>query len=298
MYTIENVENLFGASSARYLQGKHRGGTNNSKGNTYENIFAIYQVALLSKDVIESQKNIFFSSQILAYVDDLIIEYETDILLRHFQLKNSSNVSWGSGEKSICDDFEKQYILNNSYSKKSHLELVVSCDKLRRKLDSCIPINIKSYSQVIYFCHEESLSKILNKDENFRNAIKYLCASDNPEPDKLECVATVLLGAWVASDKSKASVMDIIMKAQQSSPCYIRSFNLQLKLDPEVENILKNIEGFTYKISKGFLEWEFEEGLNEGILPYSIDSQQFTNFQKKLKQKQPIYFDDLEVFLI
>ena len=232
------------------------------------------------------------------FVDDLVIECDDEILLRHFQLKNSLSINWGIGEKSICDDFEKQYKLNEHISKKSDLKLVVSCEQLRDKLNSCIPENIQNYSQVIYFCKETSFDKIFKKHEDFRNAIKYLCALDNPEPDKLECVAKVLVGAWFDSDKSKASVMEVITKAQQLSPCYIRSFNLQLKLDPEVENILNNIEGFTYKISKGFLEWEFEEGLNEGILPYSIDSLQFSKFKEKLKEKQPICFDDLEVFLI
>lgn len=299
MDTIEQVKKYLGALYAEYLQRKHRGGTSNSKGNDYENIFAVYQVALFSKDVIESQKNIYLLSQAKVFVDDLVIECDDDILVRHFQLKNSLSVSWESGKNPICDDFRIQYIFNEHISKKSDLKLVVSCEQLRDKLDSCMPENIKSYSQVIYFCKETSFDRIFKKHDDFRNAIKYLCALDNPEPDKLECVAKVLVGAWVTSDKSKVSVMEIITEAQQLSPTsYIRSLDLQLKLDSEVENILKNIEGFTYKISNGYLEWEFEEGLNEGTLSYSINSQQFTNFQEKLKQKQPIYFDDLEVFLI
>ncbi|PAX51720.1 hypothetical protein [Brunnivagina elsteri] len=175
-----------------------------------------------------------------------------------YQLKNSSSIVWGEGEKSICDDFYKQHQLNRSASKGSLLFLVVACEKLKEKLNKDIPILIQNYSQVIYFCYENSLSKIIEKEVDFKKSIEYLCAFDNPEPDKIECVASVLLGAWLAIDKTKASVMDAISKAQEYIPSYIRSFQAELPLDPEVQVILDGIDNFTYNLTRGFLHWEFQ----------------------------------------
>jgi hypothetical protein len=53
MYTKEQIESLFGSKAVEYVQRKNTGGTSSSKGIKYEDIFAVYQLALLSKCVIE-----------------------------------------------------------------------------------------------------------------------------------------------------------------------------------------------------------------------------------------------------
>lgn len=78
----------------------------------------------------------------------------------------------------------------------------------------------------------------------------------------------------------------------------IRSFQTGLDLDPEVKKILFDIDSFTYKISKGFLSWEFMDGLEKGILSYSIETERFQKFQELIKKNQPACFEELEVFLI
>jgi len=126
MYSDNKISQLFGDQSLAYVKNRHRGGTNNEKGNTYENFYTTYKIALLSADAIEKQASIKFYSQVLSFVDDLIILYEEENRLQHHQLKNSLNVSWGSDLKSISNDFEKQEILNQSIDKASELVLVVS----------------------------------------------------------------------------------------------------------------------------------------------------------------------------
>ena len=49
MYKIEQIRELFDDTVVQYLSNKNRGGTSNAKGNTYENFFAVYQLALLSR---------------------------------------------------------------------------------------------------------------------------------------------------------------------------------------------------------------------------------------------------------
>ncbi|AFZ59047.1 hypothetical protein H6G54_23485 [Anabaena cylindrica FACHB-243] len=298
MYTEEQIKNLFGDSTVQYIKNKNTGGVSNSKGNTYENIFAIYKISLLSKCVLECNKEIYLLSQCLSFIDDLIIELVSENSLQHYQLKNSSAVTWGTGEKSINDDFKKQYELNKSISKASELALVVSSSEIRDKLQTNIPNDIKNYSQVIYFYFADSLPKIIAQEPDFRRSLEYLCAFDNPDPDKIECLATVLLGAWEAINKSKVSLMDILKKAQHCIPSYIRSFQAELQLDPEVIDIFDKIDSFTYNLTRGFLKWEYFDGLNEGTISYSIETTRFQKFQELIKKHHPTSFEELEVFLI
>ncbi|KRH96731.1 hypothetical protein [Cylindrospermopsis sp. CR12] len=298
MYTEDQIKNLFGNKTVEYIKNKNTGGVSNSKGNTYENIFAIYKISSLSKSIIEDEREIYLLSQCLSFIDDLVIELTSENTLQHYQLKNSSNITWGTGEKSINDDFKKQYELNKSISKESKLALVVSSLELRDKLQANIPDDIKNYSQVIYFYFADSLPKIIAQEPEFRRSLEYLCAFENPEPDKLECLATVLLGAWVASEKSKLPIMDILQKAQDFIPSYIRSFKTELQLNPEIKEIFDKIDGFTYNLTRGFLQWEYFDGLNAGTLPYSIETARFQKFQELIKKNRPTSFEDLEVFLI
>ncbi len=298
MYNLDRVREIFGDEAAEYLVNKNRGGNSGAKGNTYENFFAVYQIALLSQLVIESNKDIQLSSQILAFVDDFIVDRQNETPLQHYQLKNSRNESWGEGIRSISDDFKKQYELNNLILKESQIGLVVSSPKLKTKLESTIPPAIKKYSQVIHFPYEAELVKLIAKEPNLRQAIEYLCAFNNPAPDKIECVATVLLGAWVSSAKSQVSVMEILKKAQESTPSFIRSFSQELQLDPEIDEILGKIPDFKYNLTKGFLHWEFKDGLEEGTLSYSLETDRFRQFQKLVKKNNPTCFEELEGFLI
>jgi hypothetical protein len=249
--------------------------------------------------VIEQNEEIFFASQILAFVDDLIIDSNLDDEpLRHYQLKNSSEVSWGQGLRSIADDFYKQQQLNLSLNRQSVLCLVVSRTQQKKALESSLPNDLKSYSQVEFFPNAQTLTQVIRSKASFLEAIKYLCAFDEPAPDKIECVANVLLGAWVASEKSRTPALDILKKAQESSPSFIRSLSAGWEIDQDVKQILDKIDNFSYNFSKGFLHWQFGNGLEEGTLPYSCDTDRFKKFEILMKRKKPTSYEELEVFLI
>ncbi|MBD1842480.1 hypothetical protein H6F89_03430 [Cyanobacteria bacterium FACHB-63] len=298
MYKEEKIQALFGNDALVYLMNKHQGGSSNEKGNTYENFFAVYQLACLARDALEEGKSIQVLSQILAFVDDLIISNQADNYLRHYQLKNSPTVTWGTGLKSLADDFKKQYDLNTYLDRQSDLNLVVSCQKVQQRLSTHLPAGIKPYSQVLYFPFAPNLPQILQQKQDFQEAIRYLSAFENPAPDKIECVASVLLGAWVAHNRSSVSVIALLEKAQECSPCYIRCFNQDLQLDSEVVKILGKIDGFTYNLAKGFLHWKFSDGLEEGTYPHSIETTHFMRFQTLIKKQQPTAFEELEDFLV
>jgi hypothetical protein len=235
MYESEQIEQLFGNDVLQYLTRKNLGGVSNEKGNTYENFFAIYRLALLSQEVIENNRNIIFYSQILAFIDDLIIDYDDNTPRQHYQLKNSTTVKWGSGLKSIADDFSKQYELNQVNSIESLLHLVVSDSSLKTKLDNDLPDHICNYSRIVHFPYQSNIVKLIAQKPDLYKAIKYLCAFSKPDPDKIECVATVLLGAWISIDKSGVPVKEILETAQKCQPSYIRSFGQQTQINIDTE---------------------------------------------------------------
>ena len=175
--------------------------------------------------------------------------------------------------------------------------LVVSNQNLSNTLISKIPDQIKEFSQVFYFLYETNLFCTVQKNVTFYQAIEYLSAFDNPAPDKIESVAATILGSWASNDKSNASILEILTKAQRSSFSFIRSFKENLQLDPKVETILNLADNFTYKISKGFLHWKSRDGLFQGTIPYSIETDDFRRFQARIKKYSPTTFDDLEVLL-
>ncbi|KPQ33496.1 MAG: hypothetical protein HLUCCA11_18390 [Phormidesmis priestleyi Ana] len=297
MYSDNKISQLFGDQSLAYVKNRHRGGTNNEKGNTYENFYTTYKIALLSADAIEKQASIKFYSQVLSFVDDLIILYEEENRLQHHQLKNSLNVSWGSDLKSISNDFEKQEILNQSIDKASELVLVVSDQPLQQRLSAAIPAAIQAFSKVAYFPHRRTLMQVIHAVPEFYEAIKYLCAFEDPAPDKIECVAQVLLGSWSSCSKSGLSVIDILTKAQNSSPSFIRSFDGTLLLDSEVASILSNIANFQFNLSKGFLHWQYGHNIDQGTIPYCISHPNFRRFQERIKASNPKTFEEFEILL-
>lgn len=297
MYSENEIKQHCGQDALDHVQRKNRGGVSNEKGNTYENLFAVYQIAHYAQQVIENQIEIKFHAQILAFVDDLIIDSSQLNLLSHFQLKNSTRISWETDK--IAEDFRQQYHLNQSTKQReSQLYLVVSDQGTKTRREADIPADIKPYTQVFYFPYTDNPTKLIEQQPDFNQAIRYLCAFENPEPDKLEAVANVILGAWVSSDKSEVRVIHILTSAQQCNPSYIRSFLPPQDLDPEVKDILDRIELFTYNLDKGFFHWEYAEGLDSGTFPHSIETQQFRRFQDWIKQNQPATFDEIESLLV
>jgi hypothetical protein len=302
MYPPEIISELFGDAVLDYVNNKHRGGQNNAKGNSFENYFTLFQIAELACEFFETDETVIFSSQILTFLDDLVITLPQRKEVRNHQIKDIEDLSWGKAElRNLADDFEKQHRLNLEleYST-STCFMVVSRINVHQKLKNAIPESIKSFTQVSHFPSAKSVMELLSNSPRLRERLAFLSAFDEEEPDrdKLETIASVLLGAWVSSEQTQASLHELLVKTREASPSYIRSLAKDIPLDPLVKKILDNIPDFTYSLTKGFLKWNYLDGLQKGTLPYSQDDQRFESFQRLLKRDQPTDFDKLEVFLV
>ncbi|MBW4552190.1 MAG: hypothetical protein KME35_13945 [Aphanocapsa sp. GSE-SYN-MK-11-07L] len=160
-----------------------------------------------------------------------------------------------------------------------------------------VPEAIQSFSQSVYFPYALEIINVIRQTPAFQHALAYLSAFEEPEPDKIEYVAKTLIGTWITNGASKISVRELLDKARQISPCYVRSFAQDWQLDPEVSEILNNIENLTYNLAKGFFHWEYLSGLQRGTPPYSIDSDDFRRLQERIKRQKPTSFEELENLL-
>ena len=292
MHTPETIQECFNTKTLKYLQRKRRGGSSGQKGTRYEDYFAVYKLAQLAQATLEAGLAAHFSSQVLAFVDDLIIDVDSNPV-QYYQLKNSPNVSWSTGKNPIQSDFANQHHLTQeSLARDSHLFLVVSDRECSEHLRNEIPPSLKAFSQVLHFPYDPSIMTLIKQMPDFWECLAYLSAFEIPEPDKIEYVAKALLGAWITNECSQVSALDLLTEAQQQTPQFIRSFVAEFELDAEVQQILSNIEDFTYNLAKGFLHWNYANGLQSGTLPYSIDTADFRRLQERIKSHKPKDFEN------
>ncbi len=178
--------------------------------------------------------------------------------------------------------------------------MVVSNDEIAAKLQDEIPKTIDEFACVEYFRYADSLPKVLRCNARFLDSIKYLCSSDEPEPDKIECVASVLCAAWFQTNKKEIDVFALLIKARQMSPSFIRLLKPdeeEKDIDSEAKTILDNISGFSYWLSRGYFNWSFQNGLDKGTYIHSIETKEFQHFERRIINQKPDSFEEIENLL-
>lgn len=298
------IEGLFGKGSWQYVQNKHRGGENGQKGTQYEDYFASFLISTSvsnaidngtqSADVIEGQKQ--------GFVDDVYAEREA----RHdyFQLKNSPSSSWGKGDKSIQDDFSKQYQLSTKLGQATPMTwLVCSDDEAVERLKASTPEVIQAHTNVILFEYAEDASaeSMLLMNNTLLSAVAKVSRLQNcNDISDLAATLTVIKGVWSAAGKGPHRVDDLYRRCRGLSPAVCRvplsDHELASRLQEKVKEILGAIDGFSYSIIGGFFSWEF--GADSGVYPYDCTEPAFEAFQKAVIALSPKTFDALEGVLI
>lgn len=294
------IEVCLGKDMVAYVENKHRGGNNGRKGIRYEDLFLAFKAAeAAAKQVdIPSEEWPFLEGQAKGFVDDAVLS--DSISTAHFQLKNSSAVSWSSGKYSIEKDFEYQKQISD-YLKKPFptTSLVVSDEDIKTKLGQSIPASIKLHSAVEYFpfCNG-STNRLVIENTNVQDLLRKLAKNENAAIDELVGVFCALNSSCLQYPDG-CSVEQVIKHAVDMYPGQIRSFPVDvdwtLQLDKKFVNVLANFPGLTYGATRGFFYWSAFG--TSGILGFNCGHVRFRQLQDMVIQAQPTTFLELEALL-
>lgn len=262
---------------SKRLKNKHQGGINNAKGNLYEALYAVYQMALLIDSHRDNLSTTFLSSQVDgAFVDDFLVN-ENEVLAYH-QIKNVKALNWG---KELLQDFNRQLHLSNSRNEDFTLKLVYSnrtCNLLP------IPDSIISHTSIEYFPYASTINQLLLSYSPFRDAISNISFSQSD--DALLMLATLMYGVWAAAEchnqTSLASLSEQIKKLSKGNiDMNIYSY---MPISKECANIFENI-GVTYYVYDTNLYWSY--GYFEGKCKWD------NSLEKSLINSSPSNWEEL-----
>ena len=297
MISIETLTDIFSEDAGnlhKYLKNKNKGGVNNSKGNCFENFVAIYNIAKLFNESVNHEHTLL-SSQKLTFIDDFIIEKKDKVEVIYQQIKDVQALDWISGNHPLQLDFEMQFKVAKHDKIDITLELIVSKKEVFESLLNDLPEKIK-YVKVVHFIGGISVQSLIMQNAVLKEHLLKMCALQNPSTDKLEALATIILGTWDGCDKNHVSLDTLLDKCYSQNPHYIKGFDN--KISNRLSEIFKSVKYFNFNINNGFIQWEYN-GTDLGTVSYRIGSKEFEQFENDLFANENIKsFNDLEQYLI
>ncbi len=276
-----------------YLKHKRIGGNSSQKGGKFESFYAAYKICCLLQAHSTSLDHVNISSQVEAFVDDLLIVAHDEF--NYHQLKNSNNVSWGSKIGSLKFDFVKQMKWEIERNSKFKLTLVVSHARKEKRMKR-IPNNLRKVTTVELFSYHESIPLMLKNNAPFRECVQSICALQPASPDKLEALASSILGIWCGSDQKDLKLSEIVIKMTRYPHTYLKLPGAAVLNNALVE-IFNKINGFRYSVVHNYLTWEFET-TDSGVVSKHLTHPEFALWESQVLNANPTSFDELEIFLI
>ncbi|SFD14963.1 hypothetical protein SAMN05518672_101746 [Chitinophaga sp. CF118] len=274
----------------KYLINKLRGGRINERGNTFENYYACYKIMQITHAFPLQLHDFLISSQATSFVDDLYINDVKEKNESFYQLKMGNDLSWGTKFQSLFFDFNKQKNILQYRKRKFKLYLVVGCSIVFEKMKKSLPAKLKKCTIIEYFPSHHSINSQLINNSQFRDVVSHLCALN--DLNKLEALASCILGAWGSTNKNNIPISDILNRVRNMGYSYLKS-DIPLYISPTLDSILRNISGFSYEIKNGYFSWTYGTA-DSGSIPNSIDSTEFRNIESEIIKEVPKTFDDLE----
>ena len=282
---------LFGPDVATKVANRHRGGANNRKGNDFETRYAVFLIAKYAYS-----ENATIVAQAIEPVDDIQIRLPAstgdEVKKLDYQCKDRQSLSWDE----IASDFRMQNTLNDHLNLNPSRQIVVVTRlEVGDSLTKSMPADIKT-SSAVHVCCNTTANRLLTSSQEVRLAIQEICAFPDQQ-DKLETVFLALSGIWLDQPiNTPVSVSSIIEKARSSSMAYIR-LDGEREIPDDICRIFDKIQGFTYKLQRGFFSWSYTPEFLEGYMAYNCDDRRFASFLKVIRMHSPSSFCDLEPYL-
>ncbi len=298
MHTKEELEELYGEDEASalwtYVGNKVQGGRNNSKGNVFENHFAVYKLASLMHTET-NQDTVLLSSQVKAFIDDLVIEKTVDKTNEYYQIKDVASLGWNDPAHPLSKDVSIQHDLCTSSGIQPQIEIVVSKKEVQGRLIDHLPGSLQNKVTITHFPAATSINNQIRNNQPFKTALAQICSLNNPTTDKLDVVGNLLLGVWGGIAPEKVPLKRYIDGCHASNPNFFKGAGT--KLSDKLAAIFANIRGFNYTLQNGYISWTYEQSDN-GVIPHAIGTWQFEQWENDIFQLDPIStFDDIEPYL-
>lgn len=275
-----------------YLKNKLLGGEINERGNKYEGYFTTFKIVEYINQFPSSLDQIAISSQESTFVDDLLILKNGHRTM--FQLKSSKALNWGLARKlkTLNFDFSIQRRIELFYKRNFRFCLVVANPTLQTSLNKSLPSQLKKCTDVFMFPYHDSIQKQIINDPIFRGELEKLIAFPSATVDKLESLATTMLGVWQATNKKKIVLEDIQLRLEQIGYAFIKP-KIPKNIDPNTEVILDAIPHFKYVVNNNYLTWSYK-ATDSGVIPYQVGSADFVNIEMEIQTVKPVDFITLE----
>ena len=276
----------------KYLNNKLRGGSVNEQGNKYEQYFTTYKIIEHLNLYPTKTSLISISAQESAFVDDLLITNNGDRNL--FQLKSSKELKWGVAKKmkTLNFDFSIQRRIEIFFKRNFRLCLVVANNSLQTNLTKALPSQLKSCTDIFLFPYHDTIQKQILHDPSFKAELEKLIALSSPTVDKLESLATTILGSWNATNKKSILLEDLYSRLEQVGYTFIKHRTI-IDIQPLTRDILNQIPDFIYICNNNYMTWNYKS-TDSGVIPYQIGSVEFVNIENEIQKVTPKNFLILE----
>ena len=272
------------------------GGSNNRKGNRYEDAFAVARLLELTPRVIDDRVTVRIKEQAGCQVDDFLIREAA----RHhyYQLKDDQAITWGRDEGKLATEFTAQKSDCDLRGEDYSLTIVVSEEHRKESLDKHMPAALVGAVTVLHFPRVRRPSELGHRPE-LQHVLRMLAASREPGPSHLQEVVEGFHLAWVECDLDSEGYGNLegIIGWLLVRPLRIRR-PLPAAFQPNWEQfrgILSAIPGLEWYIDRGYFEW-FRRPLESG-LSVRCDDPAFQRFVDRVVITAPVTFDDFESLL-
>ena len=211
-------------------------------------------------------------------------------------------MSWGSGPKSLADDFSKQLTLSQTAGfEKVRLGLVVSDCIVRDELLRSVPQDLDLGKVCVeFFPWEEKALQLCNRWPKFLAPLSWLSKHENPGAQQIAEVLQILIGKWIGAGR-EGTTRNLLQAARDLSPALIRPLvsddEAKAALRPELTKVLASVERFSYSIVKGFLAWtvSYPGGAStRAVCAHDCLSASFAALQERVIRTRPTTTDELE----
>lgn len=245
----------------QYLAYKHRGGLNNQKGNTFEEIYATKEIIRLFADLKEWEDTTVTCQVENVFVDDFRIVYPNGLITYH-QCKDTQVLSWKDDERGKpLYDFKWQKSYSSANNENFKLKIVYSDSNCGIHSEP-IPNQIKDVTEKELFHSHPTLTAFINNSDEICNYIKKVSQYTNGSSslDELLAFAEIIRSQWqeMGTPNKEVSLSAIRNSAEAMFGGIINFRDKQdVSLPNDLKFIFQKFPEFSYSVAGNRVNWIF-----------------------------------------